>query len=606
MDPALGSPLLSRPFQPIMKLAHTLVLLGSLLAVNSLHAKWGRIPIMKEKPVNVAVKGPHTGAAIDSSSGIGQVDNLISQVDVTAPANLSAGKSFVVISFSKPLMISSSSFANDGIEGKISLSASADKSGWAVLEEKMVTAADRDVQFKFAGIQAKFVKFEFLLSKGGSIRGFSVMGATTDHGYAVKQDPEGKKGQPMNFIGGLGGARLVYAAPKPVNGIDSAATFNKFEFPESDEKYRTLIYDFGQVRILNEFSSVHSPSPVRWEVFAFEKLPEKEDWRGRLAFDPADFNVAKPVVAYEDKIGTGSIKAKPDKPVKTRYLALRWEPDFNPPAFLIDNVGGSGNVQNVVGPQTITTTINGQTVQVTVDQGNAVGAGTTESSAVVTVAVVDSNGNTVSSVTYAGTGVTGVDVSSGSVQILTGNSPNQAPTGSTPPVATISVSPTGAVSTAPTAVGFVLGVAPAGTTGSVNVSPTPPAGASTSVDSGTAAIVAAVLGTSPDAATNAITAVTTTVNQSGGNVTPAVVQQAAQTAITETPGAPPPTAPVGAAVTNTTSTTTTTTTTTTTNGDGGLGGIGLSGGAPSNTTGGGAVGGGAGGGNGGGATTTSP
>lgn len=474
IDPALGSNPQFKPhfFHPIMKLAHTLILLGSLLTVSSLHAKWGRIPIMQEKPVNVAVKGTHTGTVIDSSSGVGQVDNLINQADVTLAATFGAGKSFFIIGFGKPLMISTSSFANDGIEGKVSLSASADKNGWAVLEEKVITAADRDVQFKFAGIQAKFLKFEFLLSKGGSARALSIMGGTTDRSYALKQDPSGQKGQPMNFIGGLGGARLVYAAPKPVNGIDSAATFNKFEFPESDEKYRTLIYDMGQIRIMSEFSSVHSPSPVRFEVFAFDKLPEKEDWRGRLAFDPADFNVAKPVVAYEDKLGTGHIKVKPNQPVKTRYLALRWEPDFNPPAFLIDSVGSTGNVFNITGPQTTTATINGQQVKVTVDPGNAPGAGA--GGATVTVQTLDSTGAVVSSVTYQN--VVGAQVTPTGVQVYSGGDPGtlaavvSGGTGGTGTIPVVQVTPTtgGALNTTPTDAGTTLGI----TGGTVNAGAT--------------------------------------------------------------------------------------------------------------------------------------
>jgi len=142
-----------------MKPASIFTILASLLAVSSLQAKWSRIPIMQEKPVNVAVKGPHSLATIDSSSGIGQVDNLLSQGDATAPATLSPGNSFVIVNFGKPVMVSTSSLVNDGIEGKVSLSASADKAGWAVLEEKVFSAADRSINFKFAGIQAKFLKF---------------------------------------------------------------------------------------------------------------------------------------------------------------------------------------------------------------------------------------------------------------------------------------------------------------------------------------------------------------------------------------------------------------------------------------------------------------
>lgn len=375
-----------------MKLAPSFVMLVSLLTTASLHAKWSRIPILQEKPVNVAVNTLVSAAAIDSSSGIGQVDNLVNDTDMTLSSKVGAGKSFVIITFGKPLMVSSSAMVSDGIEGKIVLSASADKQGWAVLEEKVVSAADRSIEFKFAGIQAKFLKYEFILSKGGNVRALRVMGGTTDRGYALKQDAKGEKGRAMNFIGGLGGARLIYAAPKPVGGFDTAATYNKFEFPESDEKYRTLIYDMGQLRILNEFSSVHSPTPVRFEVFAFEKLPEKEDWRGRLTFNPADFNVANPVAAAEDNLGVGYIKAKPAQSVKTRYLALRWEPDFNPPSFIVDNVSGLGNMINIQAPTTRIVTINGQQYKVTVDPGNAYGAGTSQGNGTTTITPVDANG----------------------------------------------------------------------------------------------------------------------------------------------------------------------------------------------------------------------
>lgn len=428
-----------------MKLTSNLILLAALLSASSLQAKWSRIPILKERPVNVAVNGPHSSASIDSSSGIGQVDNLLVDDDVTASSAIAAGKSFFIINFGKPLMVSSSTLTNDGIEGKISLSASADKTGWAVLEEKVVSAADRTIEFKFAGIQAKFLKYEFVLSKGGTIRALSVLGGQTDRGYALKQDPKGEKGKPMNFIGGLGGARLVYAAPQPANGLDSAAAFNRFEFPESDEQYRTLIYDMGQLRILNEFSSVHSPSPVRFEVFVFDQLPEKEDWRGRLAFDPSDFNVASPVVAVEDTVGSGFIKAKPSKPVKTRYLAMRWEPDFNPPAFTISGVSGAGRVETVQGSTTRTVQLaNGQTIEVTITIGDAFGAGTENGNDSVTVQTFDATGAPVGE-PQTFTGASDVNITPTGVEIV------QQPAGEGAPtvVAQTQVSADGTITVAP-------------------------------------------------------------------------------------------------------------------------------------------------------------
>ncbi len=356
-----------------MKLAPTIVILSSLLAAGSIQAKWSRIPIIKEKPVNT-ITGPASSATIDSSSGFGHIDSILSS-DITASSTVSAGKSFVLINLGKPVLISTSSFVNDGIEGRATLSASADKNGWAVLEEKVFSAADRTVEFKFAGMQAKYVKLELALSKGGLIRYLQLFGAASDKGYAVKQSADGKGGKPTDLINGLGGARVVYAAPRPANGLDTAITYNQFAFPESDEKYRTIIYDFGQLRILNEFASVHSPRPVRFEVFAFDNLPEKEDWRGRMAFDPSDFGNAKPVAVAEDTRGTGTLKAKPAKAVKTRYLALRWEPEFNPPDFQCTGAA-EGNVMQIVTTETVTVTnaVGSKTV-VTVTVGAAPGAG---------------------------------------------------------------------------------------------------------------------------------------------------------------------------------------------------------------------------------------
>jgi hypothetical protein len=398
-----------------MKLAPTIVILGSLLTAGSIHAKWSRIPIIKEKPVSV-ISGPASTATIDSSSGIGQVDSLLSS-DITSTSTVSAGKGFVLISLGKPVLISSSSFVNDGIEGRATLSASADKNGWAVLEEKVFSAADRTVEFKFAGMQAKFVKLELALSKGGILRSLQFFGAATDKGYAVKQTADGKGGKPMDMLNGLGGARVVYAAPKPANGLDTAITYNKFAFPESDEKYRTIIYDFGQLRILNEFTSVHSPRPVRFEVFAFDNLPEKEDWRGRMAFDPNDFGTKSPVAVAEDTQGMGTLKAKPAKAVKTRYLALRWEPEFNPPDFQA-TAGAEGN-GTVYTSNTVTiTNADGSKTTVTVEVTSAHGAGAGSSdvkgdnpsqqqaqsagaqndSSVITTVFVSADGNTTTTV----------------------------------------------------------------------------------------------------------------------------------------------------------------------------------------------------------------
>jgi hypothetical protein len=325
-----------------MKHQTLLALYIGLAAAAPLNAKWQRLPTLADKPLESGIKGLASNATIVGSEGLGRANSLLSD-DPTDHVDIAAGNSNAVINFGTPTMINRSGFANDGIEGRATLSGSSDQKGWAVLDEKVFTSSDRDIAFTFAGMQVKFVKLEFALSKGGSIRNFQLFGGDKDKDYYVKQSKDGKGGYPVNFAG-VGGSRVLYASPNLQGDVDKAMSYNKFEFPESDERYRTLIYDLGQVRIMNEFGSVHSPRPVRFEVFAFEKLPEKEDWRGRLAFNPTDFQQREPVAAAEDTRGLGFLKAKPKDTVKSRYVALRWEPDFNPPNFSVSapKISGSG------------------------------------------------------------------------------------------------------------------------------------------------------------------------------------------------------------------------------------------------------------------------
>jgi hypothetical protein len=305
-------------------------------------AKWQRLPTIADRPLEMGIKAVDS-AGVVSATGIGQSDALLSD-DPIAASTVSAGNSNAIISLGRTVLISRSSFTNDGIEGRATLSGSADKKNWALLDEKVFTASDRQVNFTFAGIQAKFIKLEFALSKGGTIRNFEMFGDERDKDYYVKQSDDGKQGggYPVNLVG-VGGSRVIYAAPRPSGNLEESASYNKFDFPATTERYRTLIYDMGQLRSMNSFGSVHTPVPVRFEVFAFDALPEKEDWRGRMAFDPAEFNVSEPIASAEDPRGLGYIKAKPAKMIKSRFVALRWEPDYGTPQSAAITPAGNEN-----------------------------------------------------------------------------------------------------------------------------------------------------------------------------------------------------------------------------------------------------------------------
>jgi len=307
------------------------------LAVPMSQAAWQRLGGVEKRPIDTA-SASLPGVRIASSHGLAQPENLISD-EITSRSTAGAGASDVVINLGRQLVTDITSFLNDGAEGSVTVSSSADQRAWAVLAKSVFTSADTSVLMKYAGAQAKYLRLEFNLSKGGSIKQLAVYGSDGDQDFKVKEAAPGEPSVSLNVAGGLGGSRVIYVHPSPARGDEVATSYGRFEFPESEEKYRTVVYDLGQARTLTEVGSVHSPRPVRFQAYAFEKdLPEKEDWRGRRSFDLSIFDSVKPIATVEDAQGLGYIKAKLAKSVRARYVALRWEPDFNPPAFGVSSV----------------------------------------------------------------------------------------------------------------------------------------------------------------------------------------------------------------------------------------------------------------------------
>jgi hypothetical protein len=321
-----------------MKRSITTVALVAVLASYS-SAAWQRLPSLQERPIELAV-GSINGTRIESSKNIGQVSALLSDM-VTDAATLSAGSSEVVIDLGRQVILERVSLHNNNGEGKMAVSASADNSRWVPLGQMVFSAADSELAIPFAGIQGKYVKVEFELSRGAVIRNFEVWGGLAGG------DNSKVTGTLTNMATSLAGARVIYIDPTPKGGTDNASQYGSFSFPESSDKYRTVIYDLGRPRVLNEFGSVHSPRPVRLEVFAFSELQEKEDWRGRRSFDASSLDSMEPVASVDDREGRGYVKVKPSNAVTARYVALRWEPDFNPPAFVVGGVECAGPAQGL-------------------------------------------------------------------------------------------------------------------------------------------------------------------------------------------------------------------------------------------------------------------
>lgn len=339
--------------------------------------KWSRLPSSVSHSVNMSLVS--AGTTVASAQGLAPSSGLILG-DPLRPVRVASGQSEAILKLVRQSTVEKVSFVGEGLEGTITASLSSDGKTWKNKVSKSVNSIDHAIHLSLGVAQGIYVRLQFDLHRGGIIRSFQLLGSHSDASYKVTQTNDGH-GAKVNFASGIGGGRLIYINPEDYSSRNLAATTSEISFPESNDKYRTAVYDLGQVRSLTEFGSVHSPRPMRIQVYTFETLPEKEDWKGRLAFDPSALDKVNPVVSGEDAVGKGVIQIKTKAAVKARYVAVRWEPDFNPPALVVStiSISGSGNIFYSSGGTNVNTTTdsdgnvtsvvnqNGNTMNITVN-----------------------------------------------------------------------------------------------------------------------------------------------------------------------------------------------------------------------------------------------
>ncbi len=332
-----------------MNFSRSLTILAALTALGSAQGAWTRLPYAEARQVDIAAKSI-PGTKLVSSAGLGNAAALLGS-DVNAAITLAAGKSSAVILLGSQQNIHTVAFNNDAADGKITMAGSADNKSWSNLGSAEFARGDRVAQLHFPTTTVKYIRVTFESEKGGSIRSFAVLGDSTDRDYTLVSKDAGEGGSTVNLASATGGARPIYAFPTPINVGELNHLQNVFKFPKSRDKYRTIVYDLGAPRTVKHFATSYSQRPVRIEVFAFEQLPEKKDWRGKLTLDPAIFSELKPVAVGEDPRGVGHIKITPNKAVSARYIALRFEPNYQRAAAVGSfNVGTLDSVASAAGP----------------------------------------------------------------------------------------------------------------------------------------------------------------------------------------------------------------------------------------------------------------
>lgn len=310
-----------------MKRVYLIALTAAMGTLNVASAAWQKLPDTGEVPVNLA-SASIVGTKIISPTGGITNSQALSADDPTQLTKLSAGNSSVVIEASDQTMVEFASFINEGGRGKVSVSASTNNSDWVALSQLTFESEDRLVELTFAGIQAKYIKFSFDLFNSASISSVKLLGASKPSDYkaaVVKKEDKVSS----NATAGASYSRRVYTFPTSTSYGKLENGQGSYEFPKTNEKYRTTIYDLGDIQTLKKFSAAYSKVPTRVEVFTFEQLPEKKDWRGKTTFDPSVLDSIKPVAIGEDASGIGRLNIDASQPVTAKYVVMRFEPNYS-------------------------------------------------------------------------------------------------------------------------------------------------------------------------------------------------------------------------------------------------------------------------------------
>lgn len=263
------------------------------------------------------------GTLIASSSGIQNPDALISSSSPN-PAVVSEGHGVVTLKLARQTHVRQLTFLNEGAAGRLVVTASADNLTWVPMADAAFSSADDVVDLAAGSAFSKYLRLSFELSKPGCIAGLKVVGEDFDADYQVSQDAAAQM-QEFNFASGIGGARMIYASPSIAGKSAGSWKQGVIRFDATKSGEFVAVYDLGDKRRLEKFGCSHGAGLTAMSVYAFESISEKENWRGRLAYDTQDLAQLKPVLSVEtakETRGTQVLEAK--QAVEARYVAFKW------------------------------------------------------------------------------------------------------------------------------------------------------------------------------------------------------------------------------------------------------------------------------------------
>ncbi len=238
------------------------------------------------------------------------------QVSGASSLEIPLGKSELFYKFSEPTQFRSVAFTQLGVEGVVHAFASLDGVRWDEVTSAKISKGNLKVSLDKVSRYGSYLKLEFNASHSGQIVTPMVQTTRHDSDYVVKQT--GNDRQTVNFATGLGGARIIYSTATTSSGSMVSALVS---FDATVRKDHFLVYDLNDSREINGLSFAGTEGFDSIEIYSGSKLPENEDWKGRLSLSTEA--VKAMALVAQVKSSTQPVECKFTSPIAARYVVMK-------------------------------------------------------------------------------------------------------------------------------------------------------------------------------------------------------------------------------------------------------------------------------------------
>jgi hypothetical protein len=255
--------------------------------------------------------------------------------DSTMSYPLQQGDTSIVISFPQTSLLDRFTFVNENAaaQGDVTISVAnyqlpPASPKWTVVNGNVAFSEKRHFNLSIVGVEARYVKLDFHVRKGGEIAALGLYGGESLHGFAQRSNTGIRTASTFatrrledmlnfNFANVYARARVVFVS----SGVSETArrmidddTTTAFRFAASDPNPTTVV-ELADTERLHRVSALYKMQDGRMDVYLLNKL----------ASDPSDLRGGKLVASVADQSGSGKAAVQFD-PQGARYVAFRWTP----------------------------------------------------------------------------------------------------------------------------------------------------------------------------------------------------------------------------------------------------------------------------------------